>query len=167
MLYIIHQRADGTLCGTGIGAVPDADEPADAFAARMVAAIVPAGAQHLVTTPQSLPPGVPLERLSVDWGTGAISVITAPPPSLQAYAAAIQSHIDATAHARGYLDGVTCASYVASTNSTWAAQATAYVAWRDAVWAAAYQTLASVQSGQSQPPTIAALIAGLPAMTWP
>lgn len=115
---------------------------------------------------------IPTDPLNSDYAAilaAGTPVAAYEPPAvdLHAYAAAIQSHIDATARAREYNDGVTCASYVASTITTWAADAAAFVAWRDAVWLSAYQTLAAVQSGQQQPPTIEALISGLPVITWP
>lgn len=115
---------------------------------------------------------IPTDPLNSDYAAllaAGTPIAAYEPPLLtsQAYAAAIQSHIDATARAREYNDGVTCASYVASTITTWAADAGAFIAWRDAVWLSAYQTLAAVQAGQQQPPTIEALIAGLPAITWP
>lgn len=85
----------------------------------------------------------------------------------QDYAAAIQSHIDATAKAKGYADGVGLASYTVSTNPAWAAEATLFVSWRDAVWAYAYAVLGDVQSGLRPAPTIAGLIAELPGVVWP
>ncbi len=86
---------------------------------------------------------------------------------LDDYRLAIQAHVDATAQARQYDSGITCASYVGSTNSAWAAEAQAFVAWRDAVWGHAYGELAQVASGQREQPTIDALLVELPAMIWP
>lgn len=94
--------------------------------------------------------------------------IGGPMPAMTAtdYAAAIQAHVDAKARSRGYSDGVTLASYTASTNTAWAAEAAAFVAWRDAVWVAALATLAGVEAGRTPPPAVADLIAGLPAINW-
>ena len=61
---------------------------------------------------------------------------------------------------------VSCASYVYSTVPAWAAEARAFVAWRDAVYLAAFGTMAEVQQGASAP-GIAALLAGLPVLDWP
>lgn len=100
---------------------------------------------------------------------GVIGAYQAPPaPVLTStdYAAAVQEHIDDTARSRQYADGYAIASYVTSGNASWAAEAQAFVAWRDDVWTACYQTLASVQQGQQPPPTIAELIASLPAIQW-
>lgn len=88
------------------------------------------------------------------------------PPTLADYEAAIQAHIDATAGQRGYSSGVSCASYVASTVLAFAAEAAAFIAWRDAVWISVHAQLASVQSG-APAPTVRGLVAALPAMEWP
>ena len=91
------------------------------------------------------------------------------PPSLgqRDYARKVQSHIDTTAVARGYADGVAVASYAASTVSAWAGDALAFVAWRDAVWLYVYQQLAAVQAQQRVAPSPDGLVAELPAITWP
>lgn len=95
----------------------------------------------------------------------------APPVPTEAdYSAAIQAHIEETARARGYRDAVTLASYVASTIASWAAEAQAFVAWRDAVWLYVYGELAKVQAKQRTQPSVAGLIDELIAehqITWP
>lgn len=103
-----------------------------------------------------------------DTWDGSQYVKPVPPlPPLEAYSAAIQAHIDGTAQSRQYADGFALASYVNSTVPTWAAEATTFVAWRDQVWVYAYTELAKVQSGARPQPSIAELIAELPAITWP
>jgi len=42
------------------------------FEARMVSALVPPGAQHVIVDPVTLP-GVPVERWIVDWGMGVVT----------------------------------------------------------------------------------------------
>lgn len=91
---------------------------------------------------------------------------TAPAPTLEAYRLAVMAHVDATATQRGYDNAVSCAGYVNSTVLAWAAEAAAFVAWRDAVWIAVFGRMAEVQAG-APPPSIAGLIAGLPAIEWP
>jgi hypothetical protein len=81
--------------------------------------------------------------------------------------AAIDGHVEATARARGYNSAASCASYVMSTNAGWAAEAEAFVAWRDGVWSAAFALFAAVEAGTEAVPTVDALIAGLPAIAWP
>lgn len=88
-------------------------------------------------------------------------------PRLGDYRSAIQAHVDATARARDYDSGVSCASWVASTNPAWAAEAQAFVAWRDSVWAHVFGELAKVETGQREQPTITGLLEELPAMAWP
>lgn len=89
------------------------------------------------------------------------------PDPLDAYRLAIQWHIDATARARNYDSGITCASYVSSTVAAWAAEAAAFVAWRDAVWLYAYGEMDKVTNGERPQPGVADLLAELPAMSWP
>jgi hypothetical protein len=83
------------------------------------------------------------------------------------YADAIQFHVDTTAKSRGYSDSVALASYVSSTVPGWAAEAQAFVAWRDAVWIHAHTELARVLAGERAQQSVAALVAELPAMIWP
>lgn len=90
-----------------------------------------------------------------------------PPPTADDYSRAIDAHADAVARARGYRDGDRLASYVGSTNAAWSAEAHAFVAWRDGVWVHALTLMASVQGGQVPPPTVEAVIAGLPVIAWP
>lgn len=90
-----------------------------------------------------------------------------PAPTQADYAASRQAHVDAAARDRSYHDGVHLASYVASTNVVWAAEAAAFVAWRDAVWAYAYAQLAAVAAEEREQPTVAELVGELPEMEWP
>jgi len=87
--------------------------------------------------------------------------------TLRAFEDAIQAHVDATARERTFRDGVTLASYVASTNSQWAAEAQAFVAWRDAIWAYAYAELAEVQGGLRPQPSVEEFLTELPTIAWP
>jgi len=92
------------------------------------------------------------------------------PPTLEDYRAAIRAHVDATAQARNYDNAVSCASYVNSTNPQWAAEAQAFVAWRDAVWAYVFAELAEVENGQRPQPAIEEFVGELTAavpMEWP
>lgn len=100
-------------------------------------------------------------------GGGVIDPYIAPPLTESDYASAIQTHIDATAKARGYANGVALAGYSTSTIPAWAAEAATFIAWRDAVWVYAYTELAKVQGGQREVPTVAELIEELPTIVWP
>ena len=80
-----------------------------------------------ITDPEPLP--------ETDPEVAAILNPPAPPPepqTLEDYRAAIRAHVDATAQTRDYDNAVSCASYVNSTNPTWADEASAFVAWREA-----------------------------------
>jgi hypothetical protein len=89
-----------------------------------------------------------------------------PAVSLADYQRAVEAHVVATAQTRGYYSDVSLASYLGSTNAAWAAEAAAFVAWRDDVWETTLAALAAWQSG-GDAPTIAGLIAELPAIAWP
>lgn len=90
-----------------------------------------------------------------------------PEQVIEGFRAAIQAHVDATAISRLYDSGNSLATYVASTNPQWAAEAAAFVAWRDAVWAYAYAELDRVLTGQREQPSIEAFLAELPQIVWP
>jgi hypothetical protein len=81
---------------------------------------------------------------------------------------AVEEHIEATAKARGYSSSVSCASYAGSTVPAWAADAIAFIAWRDAAWTAAFALQADVEAGRTAAPDDAeALVVALPKITWP
>lgn len=86
---------------------------------------------------------------------------------IEAFRLAIQAHVDAAARSRRYDSGNSLASYVASTNPVWAAEAQAFVAWRDEVWAYSYAELDKVLAGQRPPPTIGEFLSGLDPIEWP
>lgn len=100
-------------------------------------------------------------------GSPAPLAYVPPPLVIDDYRRAIQAHVDATARARNYDSGITCASYVDSTHPVWAAEARAFVPWRDAVWTHAYTELAKVEAGEREQPTVAQIIDELPAINWP
>lgn len=75
--------------------------------------------------------------------------------------------LDHAARAKSYVSNIFLASYVNSTNPAWAAEASAFVAWRDAVWTHAYGELDKVMNGQRSQPTIAEFITELPEIIWP
>lgn len=87
--------------------------------------------------------------------------------ALARFEAAIQEYVDETAKARGYRDGFALAGYATSTIPAWAAEAAAFVAWRDAVWVYAYDELAKVQAGERAQPAVAEIVGELPAIQWP
>ncbi len=93
--------------------------------------------------------------------------LTLPAPTQADYSQAIQVQLDTVARSHDFDSGLAAATYVTSANPAYAADAQAFVAWRDAVWAYAYAELAKVMAGERAQPTIDVLIAELPAMVWP
>lgn len=111
---------------------------------------------------------------------GGFAVIDPPPPPpepepepptldevVEFFRHAIQAHVDAQVRTRQYESGVSLASYAASTNPRWAAEAAVFIAWRDAVWAHAYTELDKVMDGEREQPTVEDFIAELPDIEWP
>lgn len=80
--------------------------------------------------------------------------------------AAVQQHLDAAVLARGYDNMLSCCSYVASVDITFATEALAAAAWRDAVWRYCYDAQAEYVAGTRTVPTPEELIAELPALIW-
>lgn len=107
------------------------------------------------------------------WSPDPATIITAAQKAaevqaatVEGFRAAIQAHVDVTAKSRNYDGGNALASYVASTNPQWAAEAQAFVAWRDAVWLHAYGELDKVVAGQREQPSVEAFLDELPAIEW-
>ncbi|MCW0979426.1 hypothetical protein OK142_01275 [Agrobacterium sp. BT-220-3] len=103
------------------------------------------------------------------WLDGEIAVVDHPEvtPTITDYENAIQNLVDATAREKQFRDGVTLASYTASTKPKWAAEAQAFVAWRDNVWSYAYGELAKVQAGQRPQPTVEKFLDEIARIAWP
>lgn len=97
---------------------------------------------------------------------GEIAPFIAPDPTIDDYRVAIAAHIEATARSRQYDSAVSLAGYVGSTNPAWAAEASAFVAWRDAVWVYAYAELDAVQNGHRDAPSVGELVTALPVIAW-
>ena len=99
---------------------------------------------------------------------GANFIKPPPPTPTQAQLVdAVQGRLDKAAKTRHYDSALSCASYAASANATFAAEAAAMIAWRDSVWAYCYTQLAAVQSSaRPAPATVAAFLAELPPLIW-
>jgi hypothetical protein len=89
------------------------------------------------------------------------------PPTIDDYRFAIQTVVDQVAQSRLYDSGNSLASYANSTNPRWAAEAQAFIAWRDSVWAFAYDELARVEAGQRPQPSIEQIVSELAPIRWP
>ena len=86
-----------------------------------------------------------------------------PAPKVSDYEEAVQAVVDNYAVLKGYQDGTTMASYSTSTVTAWATEAQKFVQWRDQCFTVAYTALQAVNAGTTAAPSIAALIAALPA----
>jgi len=111
--------------------------------------------------------GVEIEMTVAEEAEFLASVAALSQPQVADYQTAIQGTIDGTARSKLFNDGVTMASYIASTVEPWAAQALAFVAWRDDVWQYAYSELSKVQAGKREKPTVAEFLLELPEIVWP
>jgi len=103
------------------------------------------------------------------WVDGEVVAVepSQPDATITDYENAIQNLVDSTARERQFRDGVTLASYTASTKPKWAAEAQAFVAWRDNVWFYAYGELAKVQAGQREQPTVDKFLTEIAPIAWP
>jgi hypothetical protein len=90
-------------------------------------------------------------------------LVEAAPLTVDDYRAAIDAHVEATARGRSYNSAAHLASYAASTVALWAAEAQAFIAWRDQVWVTAIGLMQSLQ----EPPTIEETLGLLPQIEWP
>ncbi len=111
--------------------------------------------------------GEAIERPLTPEEIAELEAISASPHSTSDYENAIQNLVDDTARERQFRDGVTLASYTASTKPKWAAEAQAFVAWRDNVWFYAYGELAKVQAGQRPQPTVEQFLTEIAPIAWP
>lgn len=84
------------------------------------------------------------------------------------YAAAVQSHMDSAAVAAGYDDIKTAVTYADEPAvARFQTEGAAFRAWRSLCWDYCYTQLAAVQSATRTQPTVAELIAELPALVLP
>ncbi|ETW14251.1 hypothetical protein ATO8_00040 [Roseivivax marinus] len=84
-----------------------------------------------------------------------------------ALTAMIDAHVEAVARSRDYNDAAALAGYANSTVPEWAAEAQAFVSWRDQVWLTAFGMLAEVEAGTRAIPTASEILEALPDITWP
>lgn len=78
----------------------------------------------------------------LDWLAAGNTPTLPPPPTvtdiINMFMPQLQAWMDGTAQQNGYDSVVSCVSYKDSSVARWAADATAMIAWRDAVWQWAY-----------------------------
>jgi hypothetical protein len=82
------------------------------------------------------------------------------------YESAIQAHLDSTAQSRGYDSMISACSYASGTHPKFSVEGQDCLAWRSAVWDAAYQIMQDVRSGARPLPTLQQVMSELPPMVW-
>jgi hypothetical protein len=95
------------------------------------------------------------------WDGTRFHPATIPAPTVAQYEAAVQSMLDAKAHAFSYDNIASACTYAGDADSVFNDQGTKLKAWRSACWRACYTELAAVQGGAPQP-SIDQLLAMLP-----
>jgi hypothetical protein len=85
---------------------------------------------------------------------------------LKQYEMATQAKLDSVAKEKDYNSIEDAASYANSTNTTWAAEAQAAIAWRDAVWADYYDLVEKVNVGEEAIMDVSGFIDSLPVINW-
>jgi len=95
------------------------------------------------------------------WAEGTAQRLT------EGFTIALEKAINDKAAEKSYSSGVSCATYKDSTNAQWAAEGTAFVAWRDNCYEYSYDYLSRAQSGEIPSPTLEDFLNGLPTMIWP
>lgn len=108
------------------------------------------------------------------WTPDQSSIVTAEQKAANArakmlagYKEAFDAHLDAVAQQRQYDNRLTVPAYLGSTHQQWAAEAQAFIAWRDAALIYMFQQLAAVEAGEVAPPSVADFIAGISPIEWP
>jgi len=79
----------------------------------------------------------------------------------------IRELVEAKPLERGYDSLMTLTSYTTSSNAQWKAEADAFIAWRDSVFAYAHQTLSDAQAELISLPSLEDFMAEMPTLTWP
>lgn len=80
------------------------------------------------------------------------------------YADAVQSRLDTAAQNRGYDGILSMVSYAGDQHPKFGPEGGAAKSWRTACWAKCYEILAAVESGARPMPTVAELLAEMPAL---
>lgn len=74
--------------------------------------------------------------------------------------------INESAKEKLYNDAVSCASYKDSSNAQWAAEAAAFIAWRDYCYEYAFDYIQQAEDGTIEP-SLDGFMNGLPPLVWP
>lgn len=77
-----------------------------------------------------------------------------------------ESTLDAVAKSKQYSSAISCASYAASTNVAWKAEADAFIAYRDSVYEYAINYMDRAESGEIANPSKEDYMSAFPVMIW-
>lgn len=100
------------------------------------------------------------------WDGSVFTAPVPPMPTLPEYDAALVAHLDAEAQTHNYADRIS-AAVRAGYPGPFQAEGIAFAQWMDACNMVGYTMLADFQQGNIPQPTIAEVLAALPAMVWP
>ena len=79
----------------------------------------------------------------------------------------VSNLLNSTAQSKQYDSSISICTYADSTNTQWKAEADAFIAWRDALFAYVINLQTQVLSNAIPIPTMDEFVAGLPVITWP
>ena len=102
-------------------------------------------------------------ELTNEWNANRISEDES---KFNEYKDIVKMHIEHKSHEKNYDNSMSCASYANSTNETWAAEASAFIAWRDSMWDYAIAIQEQAQQG-GEVPTREQFVSGFPSIVWP
>lgn len=85
----------------------------------------------------------------------------------QPYAVAVQAMLDTVAQSHAYDGILSMVSYAGDPHPKFGPEGTAAKAWRTACWSQCYTILSAVESGARPMPTVAELLAEMPALALP
>lgn len=120
-----------------------------------------------------VPPPTPPSGSVARWQNGEWEVVSddvsdvpqedlTPERIVATYSAAVDARVEARARQLNYNGAAHLASYVTSSVESWAAEAQAFVEWRDSVWLHVLSVYAAVQAEEQAMPTLQELLDGLP-----
>ena len=112
------------------------------------------------------------QHIIKDYGPLPDGFSDAPPPptreeQMAALDRAVAARLDDFARSAGYDNIISAASYAASGNSKFRAEAEFAVFVRDATWLTAFKIFAAIDAGERPMPTQEDFLAELPELTWP
>jgi hypothetical protein len=160
-----NQCRDAQLTGNGFG-VRDGDVRIWSATKRKIYDVTDASSLEIPDnddTPSGYTDLVP--DAGQEWDDG--EWITPAPTEAKPVIDAVSSHIGSVAASKNYDTPETLQSYSNSTNPLWRAEANAFIAWRDTVWAYVYDQIALWENEERTITTADELVGELDDIAWP